>query len=192
MKYGHDPAGMRMNGADCADMGRNAKQEEIVMLAQQRYKTILDLLEEHGIVHSADLVREMKVSSETVRKDLISYAASKPVRCRRGGIVYSQLKGGHGAASRDKSLRAVILGAPISKAKAQEIQHQIRLCSGPGRRTANLFLFRRRKIPPLRKAYSLRPPPAALRKNAPVCPEALRRMGSCSASDGDDRSRRRA
>ena len=42
MKYGHDPAGMRMNGADCADMGRNAKQEEIVMLAQQRYKTILE------------------------------------------------------------------------------------------------------------------------------------------------------
>ena len=25
MKYGHDPAGMRMNGAACADMGRNAK-----------------------------------------------------------------------------------------------------------------------------------------------------------------------
>mgnify|MGYP000866413383 FL=1 len=70
MKYGHDPAGMRMNGAACADMGRNAKQEETVMLAQQRYQKILDLLEEHGIVHSADLVQEMKVSSETVRKDL--------------------------------------------------------------------------------------------------------------------------
>ena len=55
MKYGHDPAGMRMNGAACADMGRNAKQEETVMLAQQRYQKILDLLEEHGIVHSADL-----------------------------------------------------------------------------------------------------------------------------------------
>ena len=40
------------------------------MLAQQRYQKILDSLEEHGIVHSAELVREMKVSSETVRKDL--------------------------------------------------------------------------------------------------------------------------
>lgn len=146
----------------------------------------------HPAVSNHTLRLRWLQAAETVRKDLISYAASKPVRCRRGGIVYSQLKGGHGAASRDKSLRAVILGAPISKAKAQEIPHQIRLCrngvnaaaAAPGRRTANLFLFRRRKIPPLRKAYSLRPPPAALRKNAPVCPEALRRMGSCSASDG--------
>lgn len=50
MKYGHDPAGMRMNGTACADMGRNAKQEETAMLAQQRYQKILDSLEEHGIV----------------------------------------------------------------------------------------------------------------------------------------------
>ena len=87
MKYGHDPAGMRMNGADCADMGRNAKQEEIVMLAQQRYKTILDLLEEHGIVHSADLVREMKVSSETVRKDLDALEQSGKLKRVHGGAV---------------------------------------------------------------------------------------------------------
>ena len=40
------------------------------MLAQQRYKRILDLLDENGIVHNADLVRELKVSSETVRKDM--------------------------------------------------------------------------------------------------------------------------
>jgi DeoR family fructose operon transcriptional repressor len=87
MKYGHDPAGMRMNGAACADMGRNAKQEETVMLAQQRYQKILDLLEEHGIVHSADLVQEMKVSSETVRKDLDALEQSGKLKRVHGGAV---------------------------------------------------------------------------------------------------------
>ena len=46
MKYGHDPAGMRMNGAACADMGRNAKQEETVMLEalkQQVYEANMEL-----------------------------------------------------------------------------------------------------------------------------------------------------
>ena len=82
----------------------------------------------HPAVSNHTLRLRWLQAAETVREDLISYAASKPVRCRRGGIVYSQLKGRHGAACRDKSLRAVILGAPISKAKAQEIPHQIRLC----------------------------------------------------------------
>lgn len=40
------------------------------MLAQQRHTIILDLLDHNGIVHTADLVKEMKVSSETIRKDL--------------------------------------------------------------------------------------------------------------------------
>ena len=57
------------------------------MLAQQRYKTILDLLEEHGIVHSADLVREMKVSSETVRKDLDALEQSGKLKRVHGGAV---------------------------------------------------------------------------------------------------------
>lgn len=87
MKYGHDPAGMRMNGTACADMGRNAKQEETAMLAQQRYQKILDSLEEHGIVHSADLVREMKVSSETVRKDLDALEQSGKLKRVHGGAV---------------------------------------------------------------------------------------------------------
>lgn len=85
MKYGHDPAGMRMNGTACADMGRNAKQEETAMLAQQRYQKILDSLEEHGIVHSAELVREMKVSSETVRKDLDALEQSGKLKRVHGG-----------------------------------------------------------------------------------------------------------
>lgn len=40
------------------------------MLAQQRHTMILELLEHSGIVHTANLVEEMKVSSETIRKDL--------------------------------------------------------------------------------------------------------------------------
>ncbi len=40
------------------------------MLAKQRYAKILELLEKDGIVHTAELVKLMGVSSETVRKDL--------------------------------------------------------------------------------------------------------------------------
>lgn len=40
------------------------------MLAQQRHTMILELLQKNGTVHTADLVRQMDVSSETIRKDL--------------------------------------------------------------------------------------------------------------------------
>lgn len=40
------------------------------MLAQQRYALILELSKKEGIVHTADLVKRMGVSSETIRKDL--------------------------------------------------------------------------------------------------------------------------
>lgn len=40
------------------------------MLAKQRYDKILELLEKNRIVHTAELVKLMSVSSETVRKDL--------------------------------------------------------------------------------------------------------------------------
>lgn len=40
------------------------------MLAQQRYAFILDHLKKDGIVHTADLVTRLNVSSETIRKDL--------------------------------------------------------------------------------------------------------------------------
>lgn len=40
------------------------------MLAQQRQAEILKLLDEDGIVYSSALVKQMKVSSETIRKDL--------------------------------------------------------------------------------------------------------------------------
>ena len=57
------------------------------MLAQQRYKRILDLLNENGIVHNADLVREMKVSSETVRKDMDALEQAGKLRRVHGGAV---------------------------------------------------------------------------------------------------------
>lgn len=40
------------------------------MLAHQRHAQILDLSRKEGIVHTADLVKRMGVSSETIRKDL--------------------------------------------------------------------------------------------------------------------------
>ena len=46
------------------------------MLASQRHSIILELLQKEGTVHTADLVRRMNVSSETVRKDLDSLEQS--------------------------------------------------------------------------------------------------------------------
>lgn len=40
------------------------------MLQQQRHDIILSILAENGTVHTADLVKRMDVSSETIRKDL--------------------------------------------------------------------------------------------------------------------------
>ena len=50
-------------------------------------KRFSDSLEEHGIVHSAELVREMKVSSETVRKDLDALEQSGKLKRVHGGAV---------------------------------------------------------------------------------------------------------
>ena len=38
------------------------------MLQQQRHDIILSILAENGTVHTADLVKRMDVSSETIRK----------------------------------------------------------------------------------------------------------------------------
>ena len=40
------------------------------MLARQRHEMILEMLKKNGTVHTARLTEEMKVSSETIRKDL--------------------------------------------------------------------------------------------------------------------------
>ena len=40
------------------------------MLAQQRQQAILDLVQQHGGVRVADLVREFSVSDMTIRRDL--------------------------------------------------------------------------------------------------------------------------
>ncbi|MEG1639330.1 MAG: DeoR/GlpR family DNA-binding transcription regulator [Ruthenibacterium sp.] len=57
------------------------------MLAQQRYNTILELLEANGIVHTADLVNKMKVSSETIRKDLDFLEQEKRLARVHGGAI---------------------------------------------------------------------------------------------------------
>jgi DeoR/GlpR family transcriptional regulator of sugar metabolism len=45
-------------------------REEVTMLAQQRQQAILDLVQQHGGVRVADLVREFGVSDMTIRRDL--------------------------------------------------------------------------------------------------------------------------
>lgn len=57
------------------------------MLASQRHSIILELLQKEGTVHTADLVRRMNVSSETVRKDLDSLEQSGRLTRVHGGAV---------------------------------------------------------------------------------------------------------
>lgn len=59
------------------------------MLATQRHTAILELLEKEGIVHTADLVRRMNVSSETIRKDLDTLEQSGQLSRVHGGAVPS-------------------------------------------------------------------------------------------------------
>ena len=65
------------------------------MLAKQRYTKILELLDKDGIVHTAELVKLMGVSSETIRKDL-EYLDSQGTRrgCSRGFRKTSGYSGG--------------------------------------------------------------------------------------------------
>ena len=55
------------------------------MPANQRYTTILELLDKDRIVHTAELVKLMGVSSETIRRDP-EYPDSPPVRGTRGTL----------------------------------------------------------------------------------------------------------
>ena len=57
------------------------------MLAQQRYDRILELLNKNGIVHNAELVKEMKVSSETVRKDMDALEKQGKLKRVHGGAL---------------------------------------------------------------------------------------------------------
>ena len=62
------------------------------MLAQQRHSIIMELLQQEGIVHTANLVKKMKVSSETIRKDL-DYLEQEGMLVRvHGGAVPVQEK----------------------------------------------------------------------------------------------------
>lgn len=57
------------------------------MLAQQRYRIITEMLEKNGTVHTVDLVRQMKVSSETIRKDLQHLEQDGQLKRVHGGAV---------------------------------------------------------------------------------------------------------
>lgn len=57
------------------------------MLAQERYKYILEALKKDGTVHTSELVSDMAVSSETVRKDLDHLEASGFLKRVHGGAV---------------------------------------------------------------------------------------------------------
>lgn len=57
------------------------------MLASQRHAIILELLQNEGTVHTADLVKRMGVSSETVRKDLDFLEQSGQLERVHGGAV---------------------------------------------------------------------------------------------------------
>lgn len=57
------------------------------MLAQQRHKQILELLSKNGTIHTSDLVQRMKVSSETIRKDLDALEQSGQLKRVHGGAV---------------------------------------------------------------------------------------------------------
>ncbi|MCI9441678.1 MAG: DeoR/GlpR transcriptional regulator [Ruminococcus sp.] len=60
------------------------------MIAQQRHAAILELLDKSGIVHSSDLVKQMNVSSETIRKDLDYLEQEGRLMRVHGGAVPAQ------------------------------------------------------------------------------------------------------
>lgn len=60
------------------------------MLAQERYQYILKSLEKDGTVHTSELVSDMAVSSETVRKDLDHLEHSGLLKRVHGGAVTVQ------------------------------------------------------------------------------------------------------
>lgn len=57
------------------------------MLAKKRYSIILEMLEQEGTVHTAELVAALGVSSETVRKDLEELDRQGKLRRIHGGAV---------------------------------------------------------------------------------------------------------
>ena len=57
------------------------------MLAKQRQDKILELLELNGRVHTAELVKLLDVSSETIRKDLELLDSRRKLTRVHGGAV---------------------------------------------------------------------------------------------------------
>lgn len=59
------------------------------MLAQQRYAQILERLAKDGTVHTAELVKQLNVSSETIRKDLDHLEKTGHLKRVHGGAIAS-------------------------------------------------------------------------------------------------------
>lgn len=57
------------------------------MLAQERHRRILEILEENGAVSTAYLIEHMGISSETVRRDLLFMEKAKLLQRVHGGAV---------------------------------------------------------------------------------------------------------
>ncbi|MCC8061394.1 MAG: DeoR/GlpR family DNA-binding transcription regulator [Clostridiales bacterium] len=62
------------------------------MLAQQRHQIILELLNQNNTIHTSELVTQMNVSSETVRKDLDLLARQGLLTRVHGGAVLNEPK----------------------------------------------------------------------------------------------------
>ncbi|MDO4268169.1 MAG: DeoR/GlpR family DNA-binding transcription regulator [Eubacteriales bacterium] len=84
------------------------------MLARQRQSYILDQLEKNGIVYTSALVKEMKVSSETVRKDLDGLEQA-------GSLV--RVHGGAVSAEKEPSAVPAAEAAPYISFQIRSTQH---------------------------------------------------------------------
>lgn len=62
------------------------------MLAEQRYKMILQLMQPDGSIKASELKEALEVSSETVRRDLENMEGQGLLRRTHGGAVFAQQK----------------------------------------------------------------------------------------------------
>ncbi len=60
------------------------------MLSEQRFRVLVQILQENGIGHGVDLARRLGVSVNTVRRDLKRLEQQGLVRCIRGGAIYTR------------------------------------------------------------------------------------------------------
>lgn len=64
-----------------------ARVERRPMIHSERQQKILSLLEKKGVIHSGDLIKEMNVSKETIRRDLVELEEEGLLKRVYGGAV---------------------------------------------------------------------------------------------------------